>query len=237
MLSKITLKIKRRENFFYASLYNIAKLILSFNIPSVRFVHLPLYHVDYLAKEGFRWFINVFWSVPLTRARCTKVGKNLRVPDGIPLIVGNHLKILLGDNVLIGRSTIGASKVFDTPVLRIGNNSGLGYGSVISVTQEVSIGDNCMIGPHCMIMDSDDHPIDPKRRLLKMPVEKEEVRPVKIGNNVWIGAYCAILKGVTIGDNSIIAAHSVITRDVMENSIYAGNPARPVARDIGKTLS
>ncbi|MCG3116099.1 MAG: acyltransferase [Candidatus Manganitrophus sp. SA1] len=234
MLSQVILKIKRKENFFYAFLYDFAKTILSLSIPTIKFIHLPLYRLDYFTKTGTRWLINFLWSTPLFRARCEKVGKNLRLPNGIPLIVGTHLKIFLGDNVSIGRSTIGASKVFDDPILKIGNNTSLGYGTVISVAKEVSIGDNCMIAPHCMIMDSDDHPIDPQKRFLQMPVEKEEVRPIKIGNNVWIGAYCAILKGVTIGDNSIIATHSVITKDVMENSIYAGNPARPVSRDIGK---
>lgn len=234
MLNQVILKIKRKENFFYSFLYDLAKTIFSLSIPTIKFIHLPLYHLDYFAKTGSRWLINFFWSTPLFRARCEKAGKNLRLPNGIPLIVGTHLKILLGDNVTIGRSTIGASKVFDDPILKIGNNTSLGYGTVISVAKEVNIGDNCMIAPHCMIMDSDDHPIDPQKRFLRMPVEKEEVRPVNIGNNVWIGTHCVILKGVNIGDNSIIAAHSVITKDVMENSIYAGNPARPTRRDIDK---
>jgi maltose O-acetyltransferase len=60
------------------------------------------------------------------------------------------------------------------------------------------------------------------------------VAPVKIGNNVWIGAYSTILKGVRVGDNSVITAHSVVTRDVLENCVYAGFPARPTVRDIHK---
>ena len=80
--------------------------------------------------------------------------------------MGDHLKIYLGDNVSIFRSTIGASKVFDEPVLSIGNMSGIGYGTVISVSKEVEIGDNCMIAPNCIIMDNDDHPISPQKRWL-----------------------------------------------------------------------
>ena len=85
-----------------------------------------------------------------------------------------------------------------------------------------------------MIMDSDDHPVSPEKRLLKLPVEKEDIKPIKIGNNVWIGAFSAILKGVKIGENSIIAARSVVTGDVMPNSVYAGSPAKPIRRDIDK---
>jgi len=212
----------------------MAKHILSFSLPSIKFIHLPLYYCDYFVRNAVRWFVQAIWSVPLFKARCHKVGKNLKLPNGIPLIIGHHLKIILGDNVTILRSTIGASKVFDNPVLIIGNNSSVGYGTVISVAKEVIIGDNCLIAPGCIIMDSDDHPIRPKERMNGEPVAKDAVHPVRIGNNVWIGANCAILKGVTVGDNSIIATHSVITKDVVENCVYAGYPARPTKRDIDK---
>ena len=230
----IILKIKRKESPLYAALYNVAKLLRSFNMPSIKIIHLPLYYFSNNVKSIFRWLVNTFWSVPLFKARCAKVGKNLHLPNGIPLVIGSHLKLFLGDNVSIGRTTIGTSKIFDDPVLRIGNNTGIGYGTVISVAKEISIGDNCMISGNCLLMDNDDHPVDPEKRRLRFPVEKEDVKPIRIGNNVWLGAYVTVLKGVTIGDNAIISTHSVITRDVLPNCIYAGNPARPTLRDIDK---
>jgi maltose O-acetyltransferase len=237
MFSRFALKIKRRETPFYALLYNVAKFIFSFSVPSFKFIHLPLYYLDFWTKGSLRWIIHSFWSVPLFKARCEKVGKSLRLPNGIPYVIGNHLKIYLGDNVTIGRTTIGASKIYDAPVFKIGNNSAIGYGTVISVAKEVIIGDNCMIGPNCIIMDSDDHPLNPEKRLLKEPVDKEHIAPVRIGNNVWIGSYCAILRGVTIGDNTIVATHSVVTRDAAGNCVYAGFPARPTLRNIDKETS
>ena len=237
MITKLILKIKRKENLFYNFLYNVGKFVVFFNIPTIRFIHLPLYYLDYFIKVTVRRIINLCWSIPLFKARCETVGKNLSLPNGIPLIIGSHLKIFLGDNVTIMRSTIGASKIFDAPILKIGNNSTVGYGTVISIAKEIIIGDNCSIGPNCIIMDSDDHPLNPQKRLLKEGLNKEDVLPVKIGNNVWIGSHCAIMKGVTIGDNSIIATHSVVTRDVMPNCVYAGHPARPTLRDIDKLSS
>ena len=234
MFNKFMLKIKRKETPFYSYLNYLIKRIFVINIPSIKLIHLPLYYFDFFIRLLVRRLINLFWAVPLFKARCTKVGKNLELPNGIPLVLGNHLKIYLGNNVVISRTTIGASKIFDEPVLKIGHNSGIGYGTVISVAKEVIIGDNCMVGPNCIIMDNNDHPISPQKRELGEGVSKEDVSSVKIGNNVWIGAYCAILKGVTIGDNSIIATHSVITKDVMENCVYAGYPARPTLRDIHK---
>jgi acetyltransferase-like isoleucine patch superfamily enzyme len=235
MISTFILRIKRRDNVFYAFLYKLAKWIRSFHIPTIKIIHLPLYYFDYSIKVLAARIVQIFWSVPLFRARCETAGRNLHLPNGIPLIVGSHLKIFLGDNVTIMRSTIGASKLFDEPVLRIGHNSGVGYGTVISIAKEVIIGDNCMIGSNCIIMDNDDHPISPQKRLARETVRPEDVYPVKIGNNVWIGANCAILKGTHIGDNSIIATHSVISKDVLPNCVYAGYPARPTLRDIDKT--
>jgi len=232
MFSRFVLKIKRKETPFYAWLYRSIKMIYSFNLPSVKIIHLPLYHLDYSVKVSTRRLLSVFWSVPLFKARCIQTGKGLSLPNGIPLIVGSHLKIYLDDNVTLFRSIIGASKVFDEPVLRIGKGSTIGYGTAISVAKEVTIGDNSMISPYCVIMDNDDHPISPQKRLRGEGISKEEVAEVKIGNNVWIGAYCTILKGVSIGHNSVIATHSVISKDVMENCVYAGYPARPTLRDI-----
>jgi len=234
MLSHLILKIKRKDTSFYSFLYNVAKSLKAFNLPCVRPVHLPLYYFDCFVKRTVRWAIHKVWSEPLFRARCQVVGKDLSLPNGIPYVIGSHLKICLGDNVKIMRSTIGASKVFDQPVLKVGNNSHIGYGTIISVSRRIVIGDNCLIGPHCLIMDSDDHPINPEKRLRRETVEKKNVLAVNIGNNVWLGGYCAILKGVTIGDNSVIAAHSVVTKDVTSNCVYAGSPARAILRDIDK---
>jgi len=234
MLNAFILKIKRKETPFYAFLYQLAVRARSFNIPTVKAIHLPLYYLDFSLKVVPKKVFHTLWSVPLFKARCVKSGKGLFLPNGIPLIIGSHLKIYLGDNVTIGRSTIGASKIYDAPVLKIGNNSTIGYGTGISVAKEVIIGDNCAIGPNCIIMDSDDHPLNPEKRLLREPVDKEDVAAVRIGNNVWIGSYCAILKGVTIGDNTVVATHSVVTRDAAGNCVYAGFPARPTLRDIDK---
>lgn len=234
MLNAMILKIKRRETPTYDFLYRCLKAVRSLSMPSIKWIHLPLYHIDQSVRRTARWMIGILWHAPLFKARCERVGAGLKLPDGIPYLIGSHLRLCLGDNVLISRTTIGASKVFDSPLLEIGNNSTIGYGTTISVAKQVTIGNSVMIGPCCIIMDNDDHPIDPARRLMREPVNAEDVKPVTIGNNVWIGAYCAILKGVTIGDNSIISAHSVIVRDVLPNCIYAGNPARPTVRDIDK---
>ncbi|MBP3821397.1 sugar O-acetyltransferase [bacterium] len=87
----------------------------------------------------------------------------------------------------------------------------------------IEIGDRTMIGPNVTIVTIN-HDIKPKTRINAMP------KPIKIGKNVWIGADCTILPGITIGDNSIIGAGSVVTKDVPYNVIVAGNPARIIKK-------
>lgn len=103
----------------------------------------------------------------------------------------------------------------------IGSYCVLSSGARIRSASSIRIGDNTMIAERCLITDADWH--DAYHRIF--PGKKA---PVRIGNNVWIGDSVTITKGVTIGDNSIIGAASVVTRDVPANSIAAGNPARVV---------
>lgn len=85
----------------------------------------------------------------------------------------------------------------------------------------VTIGDHCFIGPNVSIYTAC-HPLTPALR----DTGAEWAEPVTIGNSVWIGGGATILPGVTIGNNCVIGAGSVVTRDVPDNSVVGGNPAR-----------
>lgn len=108
----------------------------------------------------------------------------------------------------------------------IGNNVGIS-GSTICAAKSVTIGDNVLIGSGCLITDTDAHPIDWLDRR-EGRSEKKGIAPVVIGNDVFIGARSIILKGVTIGDRAVIGAGSVVSKDVPDDCIVAGNPARIV---------
>ncbi len=94
---------------------------------------------------------------------------------------------------------------------------------VILDEAKVTFGDNVFIAPNCGFYTAS-HPFDVEQRNSGL----EYARPINIGNNVWIGAQCCILPGVTVGDNSIIGAGSVVTKDIPANSIAAGNPCRVI---------
>ena len=108
--------------------------------------------------------------------------------------------------------------------IRIGSNVFLNFNCVILDVVEVVIGDGTQIGPAVQIYSAD-HPRDPAQRREGL----EFGRPVRIGRNVWIGGGAIILPGISIGDNAIIGAGSVLTRDVEEGATVAGNPAREIS--------
>ncbi|HPY63467.1 MAG TPA: acyltransferase [Bacillota bacterium] len=122
--------------------------------------------------------------------------------------------------------------------MSIGSNSTIRYGSRIESASSIIIGQFAIISNNVIIRDNNSHPTDPKARLelfnhsyssAEWTTSKNaKSAPIRIDNNVWIGERAIILKGVSIGENSIVAAAAVVTKDVPSNVIVAGNPARIV---------
>lgn len=105
--------------------------------------------------------------------------------------------------------------------IALGEGVFLNFNCVILDVVEVTIGDRTQIAPGVQILTAD-HPRDPEARQTGL----EFGRPIRIGRNVWIGAGALILPGVTIGDDALIGAGSVVTRDVAAGTTVIGNPAR-----------
>ncbi|CAM3554478.1 acyltransferase [Marinicrinis lubricantis] len=106
----------------------------------------------------------------------------------------------------------------------IGSNVFINAGCGIAASKEIRIGNHVRIGPRTSILDNDYH-------LLDADVSSEQLkRPVIIEDNVWIGTRCTILPGVTIGKNSVVAAGSVVNKDVPPNVVVAGVPAKVIKK-------
>lgn len=108
------------------------------------------------------------------------------------------------------------------PALRLGRNVYVNRNTVIDAHGTLTIGDECMIGANCYITDGN-HGTKARTSIGAQPMT---IRPVSIGNDVWIGANCIVLPGVTIGSGAVIGAGSVVTKNVSPQSIVAGSPAR-----------
>ena len=108
----------------------------------------------------------------------------------------------------------------------IGDNVFVNFNAVILDCAPVTIGDGTQISPGVQLLAAD-HPRDPETRrdLLEL------ARPISIGSNVWLGAAAIVLPGVSVGDDSIIGAGSVVTRDIPSGVLALGNPCR-VVRDL-----
>lgn len=107
--------------------------------------------------------------------------------------------------------------------IETGENFFMNMNCVILDGAEVTFGDNVFVAPGCGFYTAG-HPLDAERRNAGL----EYALPIRIGNNVWIGAHVCVLPGVTIGDNSVIGAGSVVTKDIPSGVLAAGNPCRVI---------
>lgn len=148
------------------------------------------------------------------------------------------LRSIRGGRIEIGSNCIIKSRIaFDSPngQVKVGDRCYLGASLLVCHTG-ITLGDDVVISWNVTIVDHDSHAVDWEHR--KSDVidwakgckrwDSVTIRPVHIGNKVWIGFGASILKGVSIGDGAVIGAHSVVTRDVPPFTIVAGNPARIV---------
>jgi acetyltransferase-like isoleucine patch superfamily enzyme len=150
----------------------------------------------------------------------------VKVARGGKCTIGNNFRI---NNTIqsnpIGRVQRCIFVVKQGANLKIGNNVGVSATAIVA-HHNITIGDNVKIGGGVCIYDTDFHAVNPKiRNNRKTDFETKRKRPVIIENNVFIGAHSTLLKGVTIGENSVIGACSVVTKNIPPNEIWAGNPA------------
>lgn len=164
-------------------------------------------------KNYFFLFLYYMILKKLPSKSFTKIGVNTRffIIKRIFEKCGENVNI--AKNVYFGRGSN----------ITIGSNSGIGENSYLITMDKITIGDNVMIGPELMILTGN-HGYDDKNKLLFE--QKIITKPVSIGNDVWLGARVTILPGVTIGNRVIVAAGSVVVKDIPSNCIVGGNPAK-----------
>ncbi|MBR1994935.1 MAG: acyltransferase [Alistipes sp.] len=166
-----------------------------------------------------------------------RYGKGLRVRGHIGLQVRKGGKVSIGDHFTcssgnmsnpMGRNVKCFLRVDPQATLTIGNRVGISS-VTLRCSTSITIADGVMIGALTIITDSDIHSLDPTYRTdYKTDALYAKKAPVVIEKNAFIGACCFIAKGVTIGENAVVGAGSVVTRSIPANEIWAGNPARKI---------
>src|SRR5687768_3758956 len=149
--------------------------------------------------------------------------------DGIAFIgpkvvlqIGRKGRIELGRWSWIGH---GSKLRAHEGLISIGAKTVMGQECTISAFQHVSIGRECVIADRVMLIDFDHGMVEVDRPVRLQGIYKRDVR---VGNNVWIGYGACILRGVTVGDNAVIGTNAVVTRDVPDNAVVGGVPARVI---------
>ena len=154
-----------------------------------------------------------------------QVFRFLRSKTPHAIVIGKHCSIYAGCSFSLGPAA--HCKIGDYTLLN---------GALVMAEERIEIGSYCLISWNVGIADSDFHPLAPAERLVdakalapflegRPPRPKLKTAPVIIGDNVWIGMNATILKGTVVGENSVIAAGSVVTKSVPPNVVVAGNPA------------
>ena len=200
-----------------------------FRLPVFRPLFGAAFAVARVLRFSWKTFTKIVWREPLFRYRCARVGRGLILEGDVPQFIGNG-RIVVGDDVRVGtRNTwVVGFKVSEGAELVIGNRVSVNYQTSISVATRVEIGDDTMIAGNVQIYDNISHPLSPSRRLKHESFTLDEAAPISIGKNVWIGNAAIIMRGVSVGDNSVVAAGSIVTKDVPADTLVAGSPARVI---------
>lgn len=162
-----------------------------------------------------------------------EIGKNFNICVRANCTADGPGRIHIGNNCRV----YGAIQSQSDGEIWIGDHTAIYERSVIGSVDKVCIGNCVLISNHVHVYDNNNHPIAPnvRRKMMMEGFEGDawqwkhaDSKPVVIEDDVWIGEYAAVMKGVTIGRGSIVAAHAVVTKDVPPYTIVAGNPARVV---------
>ena len=189
-----------------------------------------------LWERDIKMLFYIYWNRLLLWLAGAKVGNNCRIYNGVYYTKARALKgLTIGDNFSmssgsgynpLARGIKAHIHLEKGAKITIGDNVGISSG-VLRSALELSIGNNVIVGALTVIIDTDAHPLNPHERRMN-PTRGAKCAPIRIGDDVFIGSNCMILKGVTIGDRTIIAAGSVVTKDIPADCIAGGNPAKVI---------
>lgn len=205
------------------------RAILHFTLPAPRAVFRPLLATFLGLRHAYYFAKRVLVCEPFFKAYCTRYGRGVRTGTYIHWVQGKGT-ILLGDGVLVdGKCSFTfAARYSPDPTLEVGDHTVLSHDCSFAVGRRITIGSHCLIANGVWMADTNGHPTDPDDRRAGLPAPAEKVRPIAIGDNVWIGSRSLILPGTTIGEGSVVSAASVVRGDIPPYTLVAGNPARTV---------
>lgn len=200
-------------------------------VPLPRVLARTLYRERTLRHLLWRGFKSKLYYEPMLRAQATRVGTGLMLYDDIPKLFG-QLDIKIGHRVRLegDHSWVGMHESLGTSELVIGDDTYLGYQVLLYVGRSIRFGRHILVANRVQFFGYDAHPTDPFKRAANLAPDDAN-GTIAVDDYAWISNNVTIVKNVRIGAGAIVAAHSVVTRDVPPLTVVAGNPAR-VVREI-----
>lgn len=232
--------LKNSESPLAKFLFTQIKAVFNFEIVAPKFLLASSYSIYVFLRNLFSSLTRIFFWTPLFKGRLQKVGRHLNLYGGLPYISG-PISIELGDNCRVsGQTTFsGRSCATTAPQLIVGSNIDIGWMTTIAVGTKVVLADNVRIAGRTILAGYPGHPLNPVDRALGMPETDDQVGDIIIEKDVWLATGVSVMANVRIGQGTVVAAGSVVTRDLPAMVLAGGIPARVIrsltALDIDKS--
>ena len=231
MMENIKIWVKTNNSFLGKTLRGSFYLLKNIEMPVIPFFYNVLYKTHYLIVNIISKTTHFFYYKPMFKSQVGGSKKRMFLYSGVPQILGT-LSISIGDDVKISGITTFCGRYSKKmlPELIIGNNVDIGWQNSFSIGKKIIIEDNVKLAGKVFLAGYPGHPINKEDRSENKQDLDSQIGDIILKEGSWIGTGVTILAGVKIGKGSIVGASSVVTKDVPDFVIVAGNPAKIVKK-------
>jgi acetyltransferase-like isoleucine patch superfamily enzyme len=214
--------------------YTLAMGVRRVSMPAIPGIHSSLYRLRLTVLNGAEFLLRTLWYTPLFQSRLETPAPGLFLYSGIPFVTG-PVSIRIGGNCRIsGMTTIsGRTAPGPKPQLFVGSNCDIGWQTTIAVGTTVRLGDNVRIAGRAFLAGYPGHPLDPAARAAGAAEEDSQARDIVLEDDVWLATGVTVTAGVRIGRATVVAANSVVTKDLPPGVLAGGAPAKVIRKLIG----
>lgn len=219
--------VKRRDHPVSRLIYRLVRAGRAFEVPVIPGLHRGLYQLHRGIGAAVGALLRVFYFTPLFKSQLDGPAPRLYLYSGLPLVTG-ALRIRLGADCRVsGITTLsGRTSGSRTPSLEVGSNVDIGWQNTIAVGTRVVIGDNVRLAGQVFLAGYPGHPLDAAARARGEAETEDQVGDIVLEEDVWLATGVKVMAGVRIGRGTIVAAGSVVTRDLPPMVLAGGVPAR-----------
>lgn len=230
-INKFKIWLKTSKHPHADKIFKFLRSVRSFEVKAITGTDKFLYNLHITISHTWEEFTRIFYWTPLFKSRLESPARKLFLYGGMPYVSG-PLKLYIGSNTRISGHTSLAGRTTSNPapILKVGDNVDIGWQTTIVVGTKVIIGDNVRIAGRSFLAGYPGHPLDAERRALGAPCDDHQSKDIILEDDVWLATGANVMAGVTIGKGTIVAAGSMVTRDLPPRVLAAGVPAKVIKK-------